>query len=137
LIQCKSQSYTPYDYQGPSIRIGTGGGYTGQVREYCLLSNGQVFFGTNKEGFVNELESLSRDEVDQIFKNYSQLAFSELKIDKPGNMYHYLIYKDGKGEHKIQWGAHDANPPRELSIYFANLKKQFNQKGQLKYTNEH
>jgi len=124
LFQCKTNSYTPYDFEGPSIRIGSGGGYTGQLREYYILSNGQVFFGINKEGFVNELDRLSKREATQIFNNYSSLKFGDLNIDKPGNMYHYIIFNDNGKEHKIQWGAHDANPPKELSIYFANLKKQ-------------
>lgn len=122
---CKSSYSTPYDYEGPVIVIGSGGGFTGQVEEYTVLSNGQLFFGTGNEGFVHTLPDLAKGDVAQIFKNYKDLGFDKLEIDKPGNMYHYLIYRNKDSTHKIQWGAYDANPPRELTIFFANLKKQF------------
>ena len=126
LSNCRTVSYTPYNYSGEIIRVGTGGGFTGQLREFCLLSNGQLFFGTHQEGNVYELESLSKKDAEQIFRSYQILGFSDLSIDKPGNIYNYLKFQDEEEEHFIQWGAHDANPPRELTIFFANLKKDFN-----------
>lgn len=123
-IHCKPSHFTPYEYEGKIIVIGTGGGFTGQVREYTILENGQVFSGTSQEGFVKELPRLEKKDVVQIFRNYDELNFAALEIDKPGNMYHYLIMKNENGNHKIQWGAYDSNAPRELLIYFANLKKQ-------------
>ena len=126
LSNCRTTSYTPYDYPGEIIRVGTGGGFTGQLREFCLLSNGQLFFGTHKEGNVQELEALTKEETRQIFRSFHFMKFSDLEIDKPGNMYHYIKFSAPDNEHFIQWGAHDANPPRELTIFFANLKKDFN-----------
>lgn len=120
---CKTKYYTPYDFEGRIIKVGTGGGYTGQTIEYTLLENGQVFLNAHKEGIVKSSPMLERRTTEQIFKNYDKLNFKDLIIDKPGNMYHYLILDNGNEKHKIQWGAHDANPPTELTIYFANLKK--------------
>ena len=122
-VSCTQKYYTPYEYQGAQLIIGTGGGYTGQVIEYTLLDNGQVFGGTNKEGKVTMTPKLNKKTTKQLFSNYEMLDFRQLQVDKPGNMYHYLIYKNEETNHKLQWGAYDAEAPRELLIYFANLKK--------------
>lgn len=121
--QCRTVDYTPSTYGGKIITVGSGGGFTGSVEEYNILSNGQVFYGNGNGNYSMELDRFEKKEIKQLFKNYDLLGFANLTIDKPGNMYHYLIYKDADNDHKIQWGAHDANTPKELLVYFANLKK--------------
>jgi hypothetical protein len=123
MLQCKTKHYTPYEFEGKQLIFGTGGGFTGQVKEYTLLENGQLFSGAHQEGFVKELPKVKKNKTKQIFENYHSLHFDKITIDKPGNMYHYLIVKEGEKEHKIQWGAYDANPPRELTVFFANINK--------------
>jgi hypothetical protein len=120
-LQCKTQEFTPYDYKEEILIFGKGGGFTGESIEYSLLSNGQIFKGTNKEGNVIELKKLKKRKVDQIFKNYHLLKFDEMMINRPGNIYYYLELKQGELKHKIQWGAHDFNCPETLNIYFSNL----------------
>ncbi len=120
---CKTQYETPYEYEGAMITIGTGGGFTGQTREYTLLDNGQVF-GNLQKDMVYMGPKLKKNATKQMFRLYHELQLDTLYIDKPGNMYHYLKYKDSGSSHEIKWGAYDANPPKELGIYFANLKKQ-------------
>lgn len=120
---CKSKHFTPYDYEGEIIRFGQGGGFTGQVTEFTLLSNGQLFKGTNKEGNVFELNRLESDEVEQVFTNYRRLQLDTLDLNRPGNLYSYIIHNNGPDEHKIQWGAHDFKTPKELSTYFSILMR--------------
>jgi len=125
LGSCNTRYYTPYEFEGAVLTVGTGGGFTGQVRSFTLLENGQLFTGIHSDQ-VDGFKLLPRRETRQIFNNYKLLKLDTLNIDKPGNMYHYIVYKQGDQEKKIQWGAYDANPPRELLIYFGNLKKIFN-----------
>ena len=125
--RCKSVNYTPSDYEGQMITIGTGGGFTGLIKEYTILSNGQFFYGNGNGNYTMELDRFDKKHVKQLFKNYKLLGFDDINIDKPGNMYHYLLFKDKDNMHKIQWGAHDSNAPAELLIYFANLKNICNQ----------
>ncbi len=136
LCQCKTQSYSPDSYEEAMIVIGTGGGFTGQLEEYCLLSNGQLFRRKNQQSYENELTPLGKNETQQIFNTYRQMKFDTLDIDKPGNMYHYFIYRKKGLEHKIQWGAYDANTPKELTIHFANLKKLFTNRKSIKFPNQ-
>lgn len=121
LIECKTQDYTPYDYDGEILVFGKGGGFTGQSIEYSLLSNGQIFSGTQKEGIVDELRRIDKKEVNQIFANYHTFDFNSLDINKPGNTYYYLTFRSEGSDHKIQWGAHDFKTPETLKIYFSNL----------------
>ena len=121
-VSCKTQHKTPYDYKGQQIIFGQGGGFTGQVTEYTLLENGQLFAGTNQEGFVDELKSLDKNLVKQIFGTCKDLGFDTLALDNPGNQYYYFITKEGDKTNKIQWGAGEKDLPKELNILFGNLK---------------
>lgn len=121
LFSCKTKQYLPENYNGKIIKLGTGGGFTGQLIEYTLLENGQVFRSSN--GGRSELTRLERNKAQQMFDNIYSMQFHHILLDDPGNMYHYLEIIDMKETHKIQWGANDANVPRELLIYFANAKK--------------
>ena len=40
---CSTPQYTPLDYPYRQLRFGSGGGFTGEVNEYALLDNGQLF----------------------------------------------------------------------------------------------
>ena len=120
---CKSNHYTPYDFEGPQIKFGQGGGFTGQVTEYTLLRNGQIFAGTNKEGFVDELPRFDKKLVDQIFEMCEKYQYDSLKLDKPGNQYYFFTTQNGDKVNKIQWAPGEPELPQELYILFGNLKK--------------
>jgi len=121
-VSCKTQHKTPYDFEGQQIIFGQGGGFTGQVVEYTLLENGQLFTGTNQEGFVDELSKLDKKLVKQIFSMCKKYGFEDLKIDNPANQYYYFITKDGEKMNKVLWGVGDKEVPKELKILFGNLK---------------
>ena len=121
-VCCKTQHKTPYEFEGQQIIFGQGGGFTGQVTEYTLLENGQLFAGTNQEGFVDELKSLDKNLVKQIFGTCNNLGFDTLALDKPGNQYYYFITKEGDKINKIQWAAGEKDLPKELNVLFGNLK---------------
>ena len=119
LVNCKtSQDYlTPYEFEGPIISFGTGGGFSGKVNQYTLLSNGQLFKGTNYEGNVTVMDKIDSDQCDQIFSNYSLLGLNKLKIDNPGNMYFFVKMKEGTEENKLVWGGTDVEAPDALKLY--------------------
>jgi len=125
VFSCKSKSahQSPYDYKGDKIVFATGGGFSGKVMEYTLLSNGEFYKGTGSEGIVKQLVHKQNDRVDQIFKNYEALNFSEIEINESGNMYNYIVmYSGDKNPHKILWADHVEEVPDALKIYFKNLK---------------
>lgn len=125
MFSCKSKSahQSPYDYKGDKIVFATGGGFSGKVSEYTLLSNGEFYKGTGSEGVVQQLVHKQNDRVDQIFKNYKALNFSEININESGNMYNYIVmYSRDETPHKILWADHVEEVPEALKIFFKNLK---------------
>lgn len=119
LINCKtSQDYqTPYEYEGPIMSFGTGGGFSGRVNQFTLLSNGQLFKGTNLEGNVTVMDKIDKDQCAQLFSNYELLGFDKLQIDNPGNMYFFVKMKEVDTENKLVWGGTDVEAPEALKIY--------------------
>lgn len=122
LFSCKSQQFTPYDFEGRQIIFGQGGGFSGQVTEYTLLENGQLFAGTNKEGFVDELKSVDKKVVKQIFSSSSDNGYDTISFDKPGNQYFYINFKKGDHTNLVQWAPGEQGISKELKIFFGNLK---------------
>jgi len=120
---CKSNRYTSYDFLGPQISFGQGGGFTGQVTEYTLLRNGQLFAGTNKEGFVDELPRFEKNLVNQVFDVCEKYEYNSISLDKPGNQYYFFTTRHGDEVNKIQWAPGQPEVPSELQILFNNLKK--------------
>lgn len=121
IISCKSTHQTPYDFNGSKLIFGNGGGFSGKVTEYTLLSNGEFYKGLNKEGVVYSLDKLQKKRIDQIFTNYDVLKFNELDINRPGNMYNFIVMNKGNTSHRIQWANYDEEIPENLRIYFKNL----------------
>ncbi len=128
--QCKTtQDYlTPYEYEGRSISFGNGGGFTGKSVEYTLMDNGQIFKGLNKEGNVDMIKKISRDQVNQIFDTYDILGFDKLDVNSPGNMYFFVQMNilESEADHKVDnnklvWGNYDSGESKELRIFHANL----------------
>lgn len=118
-FSCSKKFTSPLEATGPQISFGSGGGFSGQVNEFVLLSNGQLFEKVAfKEEFV-KLPKVKKAQVDQIFETYQTLNFSELSVREPGNMYSFISFKEDKEEHRLVWG--NVCPSQELLIYFNNL----------------
>ncbi len=127
--QCKTtQDYqTPYEYEGRSISFGNGGGFTGKSVDFTLMDNGQIFKGLNKEGTVDMIKKISKDQVNQIFDTFDLLGFGELTINSPGNMYFFVQMNNHESastqndDNKLVWGNYDSGESKELRIFHANL----------------
>lgn len=122
LFSCKAKHESIYDYTGDKLVFGTGGGFSGKVTEYTLLSNGEFYSGTSNEGNVYQLDHNMKDRVNQIFKNYESLGFSDLDINETGNITKYIIkHSKNQNPHRIQWADFVIEVPDELNIYHRNL----------------
>lgn len=116
--QCKTKDYlTPHEYPGRIIEFGSGGGFTGKVKQFTILDNGQVFVNANKEGFVDAIKKLDKNQVKQLFDNYDRLNFKRFVYDNPGNFYHFVTMREEGKTHKLTWGNKDKAAPKELEIY--------------------
>lgn len=117
---CKTKSFTPTTYEKEQITFGNGGGITGAIVEYTLLSNGQLF---EKSGNTHtQITKLKKNQATQIFENYKLLGLDRKVINDPGNMYFFIQRKSKDTLHKIVWGNKPVSDNR-MTIYFANLMK--------------
>ena len=123
LFACKSTQYTPQNYDKAILVFGSGGGFTGGVKEYTILENGQIFTNTKEKGVLNELSRLPKKQVKQIFENYDVLDIASMNYDAPGNEYFYIEYTESGEKHKILWGDRGTKVPESLNVYFKNLKR--------------
>ncbi len=120
--QCKAQEFTPDNYDGPMIIFGKGGGFTGKVKEYCLMSDGSLFKDSNIKEDMSKMDPIDKERANQIFDAYKALKLNQLDLDSPGNNYSYIIMRNGNSEHKLQWGSQNAKPSKEVKIFFSNLQ---------------
>ena len=121
VVNCKTtQDYvTPYEYTGSAITFGSGGGFSGRVNQFTLLSNGQLFKGTNYEGNVTVMDKVESGRCDQIFSNYDFLRFDDMDINDPGNVYFFVKMKhEDDSEHNLKWGGTDAEAPQSLQLFY-------------------
>lgn len=105
LFSCNSaKKINPYQYKNPKITFGSGGGFTGVESSYTLLDNGQLFQLTKMGQEFNRLNKIDKNKVTQIFETCKLFKLEEIKLNNPGNMYHYLdISIEGK-QNRIVWG---------------------------------
>ncbi|MES2734131.1 MAG: hypothetical protein V4714_20455 [Bacteroidota bacterium] len=122
LSACQAQKYTPSDFQGKQLTFGSGGGFTGQVIQYTLLENGQLFqsHGLTKE--VKELKGVSRTKSEQLFGQAEKLDLAKLDFNHPGNLYHFIHIKRGNTIQKVTWGSIQDKVPSEVEALYQELK---------------
>ncbi len=118
---CKVQQYTPATYPDKQITIGNGGGFSGQVTEYTVLENGQVFVKKPTSKEFLEVKKLEKNVVSQLFHNYSVLNLGAVDLKQSGNMYSYITYNSGSKEHKMMWGDGDA-PVANVKLFHNIIK---------------
>jgi hypothetical protein len=104
LAGCSKLKDYPTAYSGDIIIVGNGGGMTGKELQIHLLQDGRVYRTFDLGGNFEELPRLSANEYMQITNNYQSLGFQNLMLEEPGNRYKYIIFKNKKINHKIQWG---------------------------------
>lgn len=119
---CKTAKFTPSSYEKEQIVFGNGGGFSGAVVEYTLLSNGQLFKKNNTNNDQVEIGMIKKNETAQIFEIYKLLKMDKRILNDPGNMYYFIKRKTPDTFHKAIWGG-SQNVDSRVTIFFANLMK--------------
>ena len=120
LLQCQSKklAYTANNLPQNRIVFGHGGGFSGMVKEYNVLQNGQVFeYNSLLDTFYTK-KPIKQTKVADIFSAYENEHLDSFEIDDPGNLYRYIIrYKDGQS-HKILWNTYNKTDYQHLNEFF-------------------
>ena len=119
---CKTpQNFTPDSFQGSMITFGSEGGFAGTTAENYIFENGQFYSYESKNGALQELGTIEKTVVKQLFDNFTTLGFDKLELNDPGNLSYYIKMKTGEEEKVIRWGGMNEETPPLLKQYFLNL----------------
>ena len=121
LFSCKT--HTPLTFEKSKMYFGSGGGFTGAVNEYCLLSNGEFFKKKDKSEDFIVLPKIKRSEAKALFEEMETLKIQELDHNQPGNMYYFLTYADDNKTHKIAWGKGESPFNDNQAAFYEKLMK--------------
>ena len=72
------------------IVIGTGGGFSGAIKEYILLENGYLYQRELPKDTTFQIRVLYRSTAKKYFTKLTQLGLKRRKFDNPGNVYYYV-----------------------------------------------
>jgi hypothetical protein len=129
-LSCTRKYSSPQEFEGKVLKFGAGGGFTGKSIQYAILENGQLFEVSNDSTYLN-FGSLDSKSVEQMFLNYSNYKFNELKINEPGNRYFFIIDNFSSKNHRLTWGGNELKSPI-LEVFYENamgmITKQLNKK---------
>ena len=107
---------------------GSGGGFSGQVVQYYVLSNGDVYRteSLTKESSLHK--KLSKKETKSIFKKLKELHLEKMDFNHPGNM-SYFIEQHKKGNvSSVKWGDNKTETPPEVSSFYKFLMEKISTK---------
>lgn len=121
LFGCKSTHYTPKNYTGNQMVVGSSGGVTGMMKEYVLLDNSHLFLSKGLKGEWKELRILKKSITKEIFTKAGELNLSTVKFNHPGNITYYLILKQPPRSNEIKWGETGISPPEDISSFYHYL----------------
>jgi len=122
-VYCSTPSYTtPSESPDAILCFGQGGGYSGMVTEYALLSNGQLFKKADRKSDYEILKRVDKDLAKQAFSNYQHLGLGDLKHNNPGNLYYYIRYEGKDQGNEIVWGGKE-EIKEEVKIFYKILNR--------------
>lgn len=121
LLASCGTTYTASNLPDKQILFGEGGGFSGSVKEYVLLENGQMFTRTTFAGEVTELPKVKKKTAEAYFQKLQGLK--DIAYIKPGNKYSYVQFQvDSSTNYRVVWKDGDANAPEDARMYFDELK---------------
>lgn len=113
-VSCQSQRFTPETFSGKQLSFGNGGGFSGQVKEYTLLENGQLFSANSLTNETKELKKIDKKQTKALFAKMEALHPASINFKHPGNRYYFLKLKEGKAVHEITWGSTNHPAPEGI-----------------------
>jgi hypothetical protein len=101
---CQAGKYPPGALPERQLRFGGGGGFAGAYEEYVLLENGQLFYRNAVEKPLTELPAIRRSVTRELWQQAEALPFAAMEFEHPGNLYHFLEWRDGAAARRLTWG---------------------------------
>jgi len=104
---CKTTQVSPEQYEKAKIYFGNGGGFTGKLNEYCMLSNGEVYRVNPASREATLRNTVNRSETKTLFKEIKNANLNQYPYDKPGNMFFWMKHYTSIDTTYLIWGNQD------------------------------
>lgn len=92
----------PFTYAGQQMIVGQAIG--GLEKEYRLLDDGGIYRRMNTAKEFEVLGTQSKKNIETAFKSLKDINFEQLEFQHPSRTSYFIIFKQGKKEHKVTWG---------------------------------
>ena len=119
---CQSAKSPPEALPERQLRFGGGGGFAGAYEEYVLLENGQRFYRNAVEKPLTELPAIRRSLARRLWEQAEALPFATMEFNHPGNLYHFLEWRDGAGARRLTWGDPDRPADPRVQLLYDELR---------------
>lgn len=118
---CKSQVYSADQLPDQQLLFGSGGGFTGEVTEYILLENGQIFKKSSLKNSMTEIGHIKKRVAKKLLKEVAGLQLEKTAIRQPGNMSYFVCLKNGNTEYRSVWGSPNYQVDSTLEVVHKKL----------------
>ena len=107
LHSCKTVQLSPEQYDKAKIYFGNGGGFSGKLNEFCILSNGEVYAVNPASREATLRNTASRSDTKSLFKKIENANLNQYPYDKPGNMFFWMKHHTQSDTTYLIWGNQD------------------------------
>ncbi len=118
---CKTAQVSPEKYEKAKVYFGNGGGFTGELREFCLLENGDVFQINPSSRQATLRNSGAKSLTKSIFKDMAEMDLKKYSYDQPGNLYYWMKYQTDSDSTYLIWGHSDMVVEEEIVNLYETL----------------
>jgi hypothetical protein len=119
---CRKKTIPMDKMPDSQLIFGNGGGFTGEITEYHLLSDGRIVYKSLNDTIYNVLSRIGKSKATACFEDSKKMKLNTMKFSEPGNRYFFIAVKEaGKPENRIVWG--DAEQPvlDEIKNFYKTL----------------
>jgi hypothetical protein len=120
-VSCRSQKIDPDQYDKPIIFFGSGGGFTGLSKQYCLTTDGDLYAKTSINADWRRIQKGKAEDAQPYFTNIDSLNIQNIEIDSPGNHYRYVEYATTELKHRVTWGRNPDEIPEDMKLLYRSL----------------
>jgi len=99
------------------IEFGSGGGFSGESKNYVLTQAGDLFSIKNMLADANSLVFLKKIKsctAKKIFYFTKKKKIIETTYNEPGNIYQYITLYINNKKKNLVWGSSNSTPPQHI-----------------------
>jgi hypothetical protein len=127
MASCQSTRQSPGEYEGQSLRFGSGGGFTGMVTTYCLLDNGHLYqqdaMPGQEEASFEHVKKVSKKTCKALFTQANEAYQGKQNTGTPGNMTNFIELELEEGKARYQWDSGQAQEDSPIQQLYRNLSE--------------